>query len=77
MNTRPRRRSKASRKFTVLSPDGIPIREKRFASREAAERGIKEFVARFRVQGYYAGVNGRLAVEEIAGRCTITEGPSR
>ena len=77
MNTRPRRRSKASRTFTALSPDGLPIREKRFASREAAEQGITEFVARFRVQGYYAGVDSRLAVDEIAGRCTITEGPSQ
>ena len=57
--------------FTVLGPDGIPVREKPFSSREAAERGIKEFAARFRVQGYYAGVGFRLAVEEIAGRCTV------
>ena len=57
--------------FTVLGPDGIRIREKPFSSREAAERGITEFVARFRGQGYYAGVGFRLAVEEIAGRCTI------
>ena len=57
--------------FTVMGPDGIPIREKPFTSREAAERGIIEFVARFRVQGYYAGVDGRLAVSEIAGCCTI------
>ena len=67
----------ATQEFTVTSPDGIPIQRKQFVSREAAERGITEFVARFRVQGYYAGVDGRLAVDEIAGRCTITEGLSR
>ncbi len=67
MNTR----SKASQKFTVTGPDGIWIREKPFGSREAAERGITEFVARFQGQGYYAGVGIRLAVSEIAGRCTI------
>ena len=39
--------------------------------RAAAERGVTEFVNRFRVQGYSVGVDGRLAVEEIAGRCTI------
>ncbi len=61
--------------FTVMGPDGVPIREKPFTSREAAERGITEFVGRFRVQGYYAGVGYRLAIEEIAGRCTITECP--
>ncbi len=57
--------------FTVIGPDGILIREKPFGSREAAERGVAEFVARFQVQGYYAGVGSRLGVEEIAGRCTI------
>ena len=70
--------ARSSRKaaFTVLGPDGVPIREKQFPSREAAERGIADFVARFRVQGYYAGVGYRLKLEEIARRCTITECPS-
>jgi hypothetical protein len=60
-------------KFTVWGPDGIPIQEEPFASREAAEHGIVEFVERFRLQGYYAGVGYRLKLEEIAGRCTIVE----
>lgn len=54
-----------------MGPDGIPIREKPFASREAAERGIAAFIARFRGQGYYAGVGFRLELAKIAGRCTI------
>jgi hypothetical protein len=66
--------SRKPMKFTVWGPDGIPIQEKPFASREAAERGIANFVERFRLQGYYAGVGYRLALEEIAGRCTIKEG---
>ena len=57
--------------FTVMGPDDIPIRREPFASREAAERGIVEFVARFRRQGYYAGVGYRLAVEEIARHCRV------
>jgi hypothetical protein len=67
--------SKASQEVTVTGPDGIPIREKPFTSREAAKRGVAQLFAqlfaRFEAQGYYAGVDGRLAVEEIAGRCTI------
>lgn len=57
--------------FIVIGPDAIPIREEPFASREAAERGIILFVNRFRLQGYYAGVGYRLAVEEIARHCRI------
>ncbi len=60
-------------KFIVCGPDGIPIREKPFTSSEAAERGIVEFVNRFRPQGYYAGVGYRLKLDEIADRCTIEE----
>jgi hypothetical protein len=60
-------------KFTVLGPDGIPIRERPFANREAAERGIADFVQRFRLQGYYAGVGYRLKLDEVAERCVIEE----
>lgn len=57
---RPMFASRKSMKFTVWGPDGIPIQESPFASREAAERGIANFVDRFRSQGYYAGVGYRL-----------------
>jgi hypothetical protein len=60
-------------KYIVLGPDGVPIRAKPFASRADAERGVAEFVARFRVQGYYAGVGYRLELDEIAARCTVQE----
>ncbi len=59
--------------FTVIGPDRILIREKPFTSRKAAERGIKEFVARFREQSYYVGVGYRLELDEIAARCTVKE----
>lgn len=60
-------------KYIVLSPDGVPIREKPFASKVDAERGVAEFVARFKAQGYYAGVGYRLELDEIAARCTVQE----
>jgi hypothetical protein len=60
-------------KSIALSPDGVPIREKPFTSRVAAERGVAEFIARFRVQGYYAGVGYRLELDQIAARCTVKE----
>jgi hypothetical protein len=59
--------------FTVLGPDGVPIREKPFLNRAAAERGVAEFIKRFEVQGYYAGVGYRLELDEIAARCTVRE----
>lgn len=67
--------SRKPMKFTVWGPDGIPIQEKPFASRDAAQRGIEEFVNRFRAQGYYAGVESRLEITEIASRCSIEECP--
>ncbi len=60
-------------KFIVWSPDGIPIRERPFNSRAEAEQAITRFVARFIAQGYYAGVDGRLPLDEIASHCRIEE----
>lgn len=58
-------------KYIVWGPDQIPIREKPFKSQATAERGIADFVKRFAVQGYYAGVGYHLPLDEIAARCRI------
>ncbi len=60
-------------KYVVLGPDGVPIREKPFASKVDAERGVAEFVNRFRLQGYYAGAGYRLELDEIVARCRVEE----
>lgn len=73
MKTPKRSATKSARKFVVLGPDGIPVRGKPFATREAAERALADFVARFRLQGYYAGAGFRLKLDEIATRCSVRE----
>lgn len=60
-------------RFIVIGPDGIPIRPAAFGSRAAAERGLREFVARFEIRGYYAGVDGKLPIDAIASHCSIEE----
>ncbi len=60
-------------KYIVLSPDGLPIREKPFKDKVDAERGVAEFVKRFQVQGYYAGAGFKLELDQIAARCTVQE----
>ncbi len=41
--------AQTARTYIAPSPDGVPIWEKPFASRVAAERGVAEFIKRFRV----------------------------
>lgn len=58
-------------RYLVLSPDDVPSRTRPFGSREAAERAVLEFAARYVVQGYYAAVDGVVALEDIPARCRI------
>ncbi len=57
--------------FVVISPDGLPIRSKPFATRVAAKKALKEFVARFAIQGYYAASNEDIELDKLAARCQI------
>jgi len=59
--------------FTVLSPDGVPITPKRYRSRELALLALATWCQRFWPQGYYASVNGRIALADLPARCTIVE----
>ncbi len=43
----------ATAKYNVLSPDGIPIAPKPFASRKAAQAFIPLWCKRYERQGYY------------------------
>ena len=68
-----RRLSITTMKYIVWGPDGIPIKEKPFDTKNDADRALDAFVDRFRSQGYYAGVGYHLQIDEIAGRCRIEE----
>jgi hypothetical protein len=62
-----------SRRYQVISPDGIPIRPQTFASREAAAIFLVKWVLRYAQQGYYATADGRrIPVIDLADACTIT-----
>ncbi len=63
--------------YVVLSPDGVPIRARPFATRAAAERAVVAFAARYVAQGYYAGVDGIIPLEELPGRCRIVSQENR
>jgi hypothetical protein len=58
-------------KFTVLSPDGIPIAPELYGSQAEAEAALREWCKRFERQGYYAAVDGRIALDELPSRCEI------
>jgi len=59
-------------RYTVVGPDGIPIREKPFRSEDEAKQAIQAFAKRFAVQGYYRDANGEaIPVAEIPNRCRI------
>jgi len=59
--------------FTVLSPDGVPISPVRYLSRERALLALAVWCQRFVPQGYYAGVEGRIALRDLPRRCTIVQ----
>jgi hypothetical protein len=57
--------------WTVLSPDGVPIAPGTYPSEEAARKALAVWCKRFEAQGYYAAVNGRIALSDLPGRCRI------
>jgi hypothetical protein len=60
-------------KYQVISPDGLPIEPVTYRRREAAEAALARWCLRFTEQGYYAGVEERIALQDLPGRCRITE----
>jgi len=60
--------------YKVLSPDGLPIAPGHcYLTRDTAEAALTAWCLRFEAQGYYAGVEERIALEDLPSRCTITE----
>jgi hypothetical protein len=58
-------------KFTVLSPDGLPIAPEEYGSRAAAEAALAAWCERFTSQGYYAAVGERISLADLPARCSI------
>lgn len=60
-------------RFEVLSPDGIGIAPRTWATREQAETALTQWCKRFEIQGYYAAVKGRIALTDLRAACEIKE----
>lgn len=58
-------------RWTVLSPDGVPIAPETYPSEDAARTALAAWCRRFEAQGYYAAVDGRIAIDDLQGRCRI------
>jgi hypothetical protein len=58
-------------RWTVVSPDGVPIAPETYPSEEAARKALAAWCGRYEAQGYYASVSGRIALADLPGRCRI------
>ena len=59
--------------WRVESPDGIPDRPEPYPTREAAMKGLEQFCDRFKQQGYYSAVTGRIPIESLPHECAVFE----
>jgi hypothetical protein len=58
-------------RWTVVSPDGVPIAPETYPSEDAARKALSAWCGRYEAQGYYASVSGRIALADLPGRCRI------
>lgn len=60
--------------YQVLSPDGLPISHEAFPDKEKARKKAKEWVKRFKTQGYYSSPRyGKIPYDEILDYCCFDE----
>ena len=65
-------------RWTVISPDGIPIGHKDYNKKIKAEQALKQWVKTYEFQGYYSTVIGpstrvRLSLEDLPKHCKIIQ----
>jgi hypothetical protein len=58
-------------RWTVVSPDGVPIAPETYPSEEAARKALTDWCKRYEAQGYYAAVDGRIALSDLPARCRV------
>ncbi len=63
--------AKENEKYNVISPDGLPITDEPFKSRQEALAYIQKWCDSFKSQGYYAGVEERIPLDELPSRLEI------
>jgi hypothetical protein len=61
-------------KYNVLSPDGFTIHHSdTYDTVEEAKIALYEWMERYKTQGYYSSVNGRIPLNELENNCKIIE----
>lgn len=58
-------------RYQVLSPDGLRIAPCTYPDEASAWRALARWCLGFAVQGYYAGVEERIALADLPRRCTV------
>jgi hypothetical protein len=58
-------------RWTVVSPDGVPIAPETYPSEDAAREALAAWCGRYEAQGYYASVSGRIALADLTRRCRV------
>ena len=64
-------------RYSYLSPDGLPIEPRTYATESEAAAALARWVRRFDGQGYYAAVDGRIALADLPAACTLVITPQR
>jgi hypothetical protein len=63
-----------AKRFDVISPDGIPINQKNYATLEDAIAAFKKWAKRFEFQGYYScAKHGRIDLRDLEDYCEFVE----
>jgi hypothetical protein len=67
-------KKKATKKYVVLSPDGFTIHPTdTYKSRVAASKATREWVERYRTQGYYSCRGERIDLDDLPNRCRLVD----
>ena len=59
--------------YQILSPDNLPIDNKRYKSIRAAKSGFNKWKAKYKRQGYYSSNIGKIELIDLELFCTLIE----
>jgi hypothetical protein len=62
------------KKYRILSPDGFDIERDRTYKESELEQAGKDFIARYKAQGYYSNMNREhIELDDLLDECQIIE----
>ena len=59
--------------YNILSPNKITIRQENFKTKSKARLFLIEWMARYKIQGYYSFEDERIPLKELGSRCEFIE----